>query len=115
MPPITWLSKVAELDDTGVPWLPRHGGRAPLGELERTARTGEWNRSRYPGRSEVRMAVLAAAAARGWQLADVRAAAASGAWRGLAQLYERRSGSAADAKPETFRLIISTSSGWVEC
>jgi hypothetical protein len=37
------------------------------------------------------MAVLAAAAARGWQLADVRAAAASGAWRGLAQLYERRS------------------------
>ena len=37
------------------------------------------------------MAVLAAAAARGWQLADVRAAVASGAWRGLAQLYERRS------------------------
>ena len=36
------------------------------------------------------MAVLAAAAARGWQLADVRAAA-SGVWPGLAQLYERRS------------------------
>ena len=37
------------------------------------------------------MAVLAAAAARGWQLADVRAAVVSGAWTGLAQLYERRS------------------------
>jgi hypothetical protein len=83
--------EVAELDDAAVPWLPRLGGRAPLGELERTARTGEWDRSRYPGRSEARMAVLAAAAARGWRLADVRAAVASGAWRGLAQLYERRS------------------------
>ena len=37
------------------------------------------------------MAVLAAAAARGWQLADVRAAVASGAWKGLPALYERRS------------------------
>jgi hypothetical protein len=37
------------------------------------------------------MAVLAAAAARGWRLADVRAAVAPGAWRGLARLYERRS------------------------
>ncbi len=37
------------------------------------------------------MAVLTAAAAGGWQLADVRAAVASGAWRGLAQLYERPS------------------------
>ncbi len=37
------------------------------------------------------MAVLTAAAACGWQLADVRAPVASGAWRGLAQLYERRS------------------------
>ena len=83
--------EVAELDDAGVPWLPRLGGRAPLGELEHTARTGEWDRSRYPGRSEARMAVLAAAAGRGWQLAELRAAVASGAWRGLAQLYERRS------------------------
>ena len=37
------------------------------------------------------MAVLTAAAAQGWQLADVRAAVASGAWRGLARLYERSS------------------------
>jgi DNA-binding transcriptional ArsR family regulator len=81
-----------ELDDAGVPWIPRSGGRAPLGaELDQVARTGRWDRSRYPGRSEARMAVLAAAAARGWQLADVRAAVGSGAWTGLAVLYERRS------------------------
>ena len=53
----------AELDDDGAPWVPRPGGRAPLGaELEQTARTGRWDRSRYPGRSEVRMAILGAAA-----------------------------------------------------
>ena len=82
----------AELDDTGVPWVPRLGGRAPLGaELEQVARTGRWDRTRYPGRSEARMAVLGAAAARGWRLAEVRSAIASGAWKGLAGLYERRS------------------------
>ena len=82
----------AELDDAGVPWVPRLGGRAPLGaELGQTARTGEWDRSRYRGRSEARMAILCAAAARGWSLADVRAAVSSGAWRGLADLYHRRS------------------------
>ena len=82
----------AELDDAGVPWLPRRGGRAPLGgELERVARTGRWDRSRYPGRSEARMAVLAAAAVRGWRLADVRAAVTAGAWPGFPGLYERRS------------------------
>ena len=82
----------AELDDAGVPWVPRLGGRAPLGaELGQTARTGEWDRSRYRGRSEARMAVLCAAAARGWCLADVRSAAGSGSWRGLAALYHRRS------------------------
>ncbi len=82
----------AELDDTGVPWVPRFGGRAPLGaELEQVARSGQWDRSRHAGRSEARMAVLNAVADRGWQLADVRAAVTSGAWKGLAGLYERRS------------------------
>jgi DNA-binding transcriptional ArsR family regulator len=82
----------AEWDDTGVPWLPRLGGQAPLGaELERTARTGRWDRSRYAGRSEARMAILGAAVARGWRLAEVESAVASGAWKGLAALYERRS------------------------
>jgi len=81
-----------ELDDAGIPWLSQLGGRAPLGgELERVARTGRWDRSRYPGRSEARMAVLAAAAGRGWQLADVLAAVAAGAWTGFPGLYERRS------------------------
>ena len=82
----------SELDDTGVRWVPRLGGRAPLStELEQVARTGRWDRSHYAGRSEARMAVVGAAAARGWQLADVQAAVASGAWKGLAALYERRS------------------------
>jgi hypothetical protein len=79
---------VAELDDTGVLWLPRLGGHAPLGaELDHTARTGRWDRSRHAGRSEARMAVLAAAAARGWQLADVRTAVTSGAWGGLCKIW----------------------------
>jgi DNA-binding transcriptional ArsR family regulator len=82
----------AEIDAAGIPWVPRLGGRASLGpELERVARTGRWDHSRYPGRSEARMAVLGSAAARGWQLAEVRAAIACGAWKGLAALYERRS------------------------
>jgi DNA-binding transcriptional ArsR family regulator len=82
----------AELDDAGVPWVPRPGGRAPLGaELEQAARTGRWDRSHYPGRSEIRMAILGAAVARGWRLAEVQSAIASGAWKGLAGLYERRS------------------------
>ena len=82
----------AELDDVGVPWVPRLGGRANLGpELARTARTGKWDQSRYADRSAARMAILAAAAARGWRLADVRAAVASGAWRGFLGLYHRAS------------------------
>ena len=83
---------VAELDDTGVPWTPRLGGRAPLGtELEQVARSGRWDRSHYAGRSEARMAVLGGAVSRGWRLAEVQSAIASGAWKGLAALYERRS------------------------
>jgi hypothetical protein len=83
---------VAEPDDAGVPWVPRPGGRAPLGaELEQAVRTGRWDRSHYPGRSEVRMAILTAAAARGWRLGDVRAAVVSGAWKGFSELYYRAS------------------------
>ncbi len=89
-PACTTFADEAELDDTGVPWVPRLGGRAPLGaDLERVARSGRWDRTRYAGRSEARMAVLDAAAARGWRLDDVRSAIASGAWRGLTTLYER--------------------------
>jgi hypothetical protein len=82
----------AELDDVGVPWVPRLGGRANLGpELARVARTGKWDQSRHADRSAARMAVLAAAAARGWRLADVHAAVTSGAWKGLPGLYQRAS------------------------
>ena len=91
-PACTTSADEAELDDAGVPWLPRLGGRAPLGaQLEHVARTGRWDRSRYPGRSEARMAVLGAAAARGWRLAEVQSAIACGTWKGLGGLYERRS------------------------
>jgi hypothetical protein len=86
------LETARQLDDIGVPWVPRLGGRAPLGaDLEDTARFGRWDRSRYAGRSEARMAILGAAVARGWRLAEVESAIASGAWKGLAALYERRS------------------------
>ena len=64
----------AELDDTGVPWVPRLGGRAHLGpELDQYGphRDGGTGRA-TPGRSEARMAVLGAAAARGWRLAEVQ-------------------------------------------
>ena len=82
----------AELDDTGVPWVPRLGGRASLGaELGQMARVGRWDRSRYAGRSEVRMAVLTASAARGWRLADVLEAVSSGVWKGFPGLYHRAS------------------------
>ena len=37
------------------------------------------------------MAILGAAVARGWRLAEVESAIACGAWKGLAELYERRS------------------------
>jgi len=107
-----------ELDDTGAPWVPRLGGRAPLGgELERVARTGRWDRSRYAGRSEARMAVLCAAAARGWRLADMQALVAStggpAAWKGLAGLYERVSepGRMARLLPLEWRKAVDRTGG----
>jgi hypothetical protein len=82
----------SELDDTGELWAPRLGGRARLRpDLEETARTGRWDRSRYAGRSEARMAVVGSLAAHGWRLADVQAEISAGRWKGLAQLYARRS------------------------
>ena len=88
-PGVARLIETAELDDTGVPWVPRLGGRAPLGaELDCVARTG---RCPGRGRSEARMAVLCAAAARGWRLADVLEAVRSGRWKGFPGLYHRAS------------------------
>jgi hypothetical protein len=103
-----------ELDDAGVPWVPRLGGRAPLRpELDRTARTGRWDRSRHADRSAARMAVLASAAARGWRLAEVVAAVDSGAWKGLAALYHRASepGRMARLLPYEWRKAIAFAGG----
>jgi hypothetical protein len=104
----------AELDNTGVPWVPRLGGRVPLGgELEQVARSGRWDRGHYAGRSEARMAILGAAAARGWRVAEVQSAVASGAWKGLAGLYERRSepGRMERLLPAEWRKCIAKISG----
>jgi hypothetical protein len=83
---------VPELDDAGVPWVPRLGGRTRLSaELDSAARTGRWNHTHHPGRSEARMAILAAAVARGWRLTDVLEAVSSGTWKGFPGLYYRAS------------------------
>jgi hypothetical protein len=80
----------AVIDDDGTPWLPRRGGRVPLNAGPAAiARTGSWPRGRYAGRSEARMAVVTAAAACGWRLAEVRAEVAAGRWAGVADLYAR--------------------------
>jgi len=82
----------SELDDAGFPWVPRLGGRAPLGaEHDQVARTGRWDRRHGWDSSAARMAVLCAAAWRGWRLADVLEAVSSGAWKGFPELYYRRS------------------------
>ncbi|MFC9970627.1 hypothetical protein ACFVH6_06950 [Spirillospora sp. NPDC127200] len=67
-----------ELDLRGEPFRPRIGGRARLRpDLEQTARTREWDRTRYSSSSEARQAVLSSAAARGWRLEQIRAALAA--------------------------------------
>ena len=77
----------------GVPWMPRLGGRAPLGaELDRAARTGRWDRSRHAGRSEV--AHGRPGRRRGPRLAAGRRAAQRSppaAWKGFPGLYYRAS------------------------
>jgi hypothetical protein len=110
----TAFRPAAELDDVGVPWVPRLGGRAPVSaEMDRTARTGKWNRSRHAGRSEARMAILASAAARGWRFADVESAVASGTWKGLRELYHRASepGRMERLLPHEWRKAVGFTSG----
>jgi hypothetical protein len=105
------FTATTEMDDTGVPWMPRLGGRAPLGaELDRVARTGLCPGR---GRSEARMAVLCAAAARGWRLDDVYAAMRSNSWKGLQGLYHRPSepGRMDRLLPQEWRKAIDHVSG----
>ncbi len=67
-----------ELDLKGEPFRPRVGGRATVRpDLEQTARTRQWDRTRYATSSEVRQAILSSAAARGWRLEHVRTALAT--------------------------------------
>jgi hypothetical protein len=58
---------------------------------ERIARTGVWEAARYASPSEARQAVITAAAAAGWTLADLAARVEKGVWPGLAGLYARYS------------------------
>ncbi|HEY1818359.1 MAG TPA: hypothetical protein VGG83_00390 [Trebonia sp.] len=59
--------------------------------VEGIARTGTWDRDRYRSPSEARQAVITAAAAAGWSLADIAARVESGSWPGLAGFYARYS------------------------
>jgi len=79
------------LDEAGMPWLPRPGGRVPRlrPDLELTAITGGFDSRRYATPSEARQGVLASAAARGWRLAEVASQLANGTWGGLAGFYDR--------------------------
>jgi hypothetical protein len=84
------------VDDAGAPWLPRPGSPASLPlspAMERIARLGIYSLGTYASDSDARQAVLAAAAERGWRLADVAHRLREGAWPGLARFYARyRSG-----------------------
>ena len=66
------------------------GPRRPVSErIERIARTGLYDTDRYATPSEARQAVITAAAAAGWTLADLAARLEQGTWAGLAELYAR--------------------------
>src|SRR5919108_510162 len=87
------------LDLAGQPWCPREGGRRPLPpRLAELAATGAWQAAHlqppdgpaYASRSEARFAVLSAAAAAGWHLADLEEEMHHGAWTGLARLLAHK-------------------------
>lgn len=74
----------------------RHGATAPRRHgaglsprLERIATTGLYDLDRYASPSEARQAVITAAAAAGWTLADLAAQLERGLWPGLAGFYAR--------------------------
>ncbi|WP_125778355.1 MarR family transcriptional regulator [Antribacter gilvus] len=74
--------------------LPDGARRGLSRRIHLIAREATWDPSRYSTGSEARFAVLCAAAAAGWQLADVVARVETGRWPGLASLYQRyRAGS----------------------
>ncbi|MET8006278.1 hypothetical protein [Nonomuraea glycinis] len=79
------------VDEDGREWLPRPAGPLPRlsPALEEIARTGQYDPRQYDSPSEARQAVVAGAAACGWQLSDVAARLRAGHWPGLAGFYSR--------------------------
>jgi hypothetical protein len=65
-----------------------NGGRLS-DRVERIARTGVWDPGRYASPSEARQAVVTAAVAAGWALADLATRIETGLWPGLSSLYAR--------------------------
>jgi hypothetical protein len=57
--------------------------------LEEIARTGRFDRRQYDSPSAARQAIVAGAAACGWQLDDLTARISSGQWPGFAAFYTR--------------------------
>ena len=57
--------------------------------VARIAATGTYDTDRYASPSEARQAVMTAAAAAGWTLAQVRAEISAGRWPGMAGFYAR--------------------------
>ena len=79
---------------------PRRGLSA---RIERIARTGVYDTDRYATPSEARQAVITAAVAAGWTLAELAAQVEARTWTGLAGLYERYRRGARGALARDFR------------
>ena len=58
-------------------------------EKQKTARTGQYDNTRYGSPSEARQGVLASAAAAGWQLTDVLGLMKKNVWAGMNSFYAR--------------------------
>jgi hypothetical protein len=66
------------------------GARRALGaRVRHVAETGQWQGYGYASASEARQAVITAAVAARWELADVAVRVADGRWPGLAALYAK--------------------------
>ena len=69
------------------------GPARPLApDYDAIARTGRHDPTHYPSPSEARAAVLLHALCRGWTPAEITSQVQSGAWSGLASLYEQHYG-----------------------
>lgn len=79
----------ADVDDVEEQLAGLRGYRAPSESYQAIARTGEYDPARYASPSEARQAVIWAAAAAGWRLADVARRLQDGTWPGLASFYAR--------------------------